>query len=143
MKPLALPLFMLTMAMAQEQSKPLPSVELPPALQRVLTDYERAWQAKDADALSRTFAEDGFVLSSNNPPIRGRENIRKFYANAGGGLSLRALAFASEGSVGYIIGGYSGAKGEPDTGKFTLTLKKVGDKWMIMSDMDNGNTRRS
>jgi ketosteroid isomerase-like protein len=143
MKALVLALFALTFAQTQEPTKPLPSVDLPAPLQRVLTDYEKAWQAKDADALSKLFAEDGFVLSSNNPPIRGRDSIRKFYANAGGGLSLRALAFATEGSVGYVIGGYAGAKGEPDTGKFTLTLKKVGDKWMIMSDMDNGNARRS
>ena len=30
----------------------LPSVELPPPLARVLTDYETAWQAKDAMSLS-------------------------------------------------------------------------------------------
>lgn len=125
-----------------EPPKSLPSVTLPPALQRVLTDYEKAWQAKDADALSKLFAEDGFVLPSYNPPIRGRENIKKFYTGQGGDLSLRAFAFSNQGSTGYIIGGYTSAKGQPDTGKFTLTLKKVGDRWMIMSDMDNGNAPR-
>jgi len=35
-----------------------------------------------------------------------------------------------------------GNKGEPDGGKFTLTLRKAGDgRWLIMSDMDNGNSR--
>jgi hypothetical protein len=41
----------------------LPSIELPAALDRVLRDYERAWQARDAAALSALFAEDGFVLA--------------------------------------------------------------------------------
>ena len=39
-----------------------PSVTLPPALDRVLRDYERAWTARDAAGLSALFAEDGFVL---------------------------------------------------------------------------------
>ena len=119
---------------------PLPSVTLPPELARVLSDYEAAWRAKDASALARLFAEDGFVLQRNKPPVRGREAIEKAYAGAGGPLALRALAYATEGPVGYIIGAYSARAGEPDDGKFTLTLKKAPTgKWLIMSDMDNGN----
>jgi ketosteroid isomerase-like protein len=129
-------------AQAPEPSQ-LQSVELPPALARVLTDYEVAWQNKDAAALAALFAEDGFVLSSGVPPVRGRAQIQKHYAGRGGPLALRALAFATEGSIGYIIGGFAGRKGDPDSGKFTLTLRKgPGDRWLIMSDMDNGNARR-
>jgi len=120
----------------------LPSVALPPPLARVLTDYEAAWGKKDAAALASLFAEDGFVLSNGVPPVRGRAEIQKHYARAGGPLSLRALAFATDGTVGYIIGGFARQKGEPDNGKFTLTLKKdAGGRWLIMSDMDNGNSR--
>jgi hypothetical protein len=44
--------------------------------------------------------------------------------------------------VGYIIGGFSRQKGEADIGKFTLTLRRGADeRWLIMSDMDNGNSR--
>jgi CubicO group peptidase (beta-lactamase class C family)/ketosteroid isomerase-like protein len=127
---------------AQAPPASLPSVVLPPPLARVLTDYEAAWAKKDAAALASLFAEDGFVLSGGKPPVRGRAEIQKHYAGAGGPLSLRALAFATEGTVGYIIGGFARQKGEPDNGKFTLTLKKdAGGRWLIMSDMDNGNTR--
>jgi ketosteroid isomerase-like protein len=109
----------------------------------LLTDYEVAWRNKDAAALAQLFAEDGFVLASGAPPKRGREEIQKHYTGQGGPLALRALAYATEGSVGYIIGGYAGRAGEPDVGKFTLTLRKAEDeRWLIMSDMDNGNTRR-
>ena len=80
------------------------------------------------------------MLQRNKPPVRGRGAIEKAYAGAGGPLALRALAYATEGSVGYIIGAYSARAGEPDDGKFTLTLKKAPTgKWLIMSDMDNGN----
>lgn len=120
----------------------LPAVDLPAPLARVLTDYEAAWQKKDAAALARLFAEDGFVLASGGPPVRGRAQIEKHYAGAGGPLALRAFAFATDGPVGYIIGGYARQKGQPDTGKFTLTLRKGTDgRWLIVSDMDNRNTR--
>jgi CubicO group peptidase (beta-lactamase class C family)/ketosteroid isomerase-like protein len=119
-----------------------PTVMLPPPLARVLTDYEAAWGKKDAAALASLFAEDGFVLSSGVPPVRGRAAIQQHYASAGGPLSLRALAFATDGAIGYIIGAFARQKGEPDLGKFTLTLKKdAGGRWLIVSDMDNGNTR--
>lgn len=121
----------------------IPSVELPAPLARVLRDYEAAWQKKDAAALAALFAEDGFVLPGGKPPVRGRTEIEKHYLGAGGPLFLRAMAYATEGSLGYIIGGYSGQKDRSDEGKFTLTLRKESDgRWLIVSDMDNGNTRR-
>jgi ketosteroid isomerase-like protein len=120
----------------------LPSVTLPPPLARVLSDYEAAWQARDAAALAALFAEDGFVLPNGAPPVRGRARIEKQYTGAGGPLALRALAFSTEGSIGYIIGGFAREKGQPDTGKFTLTLRQDPEgRWLIMSDMDNGNRR--
>ncbi len=120
-----------------------PSVTLPAPLARVLSDYEAAWHKKDAAALATLFAEDGFVLPSGAPPVRGRAQLQKHYTGQGGPLALRALAFATDGSVGYIIGGYSGQKGAPDEGKFTLTLRKGPEgRWWIVSDMDNLNSKR-
>ena len=128
-------------ALAQ-QPAPAASVTLPPELARVLTDYEAAWQKKDAAQLARLFAEDGFVLPFGHPPVRGRAAIEKHYTGQGGPLSLRAIAYAADGSVGYILGGFSARKGEPDGGKFTLTLRKDADgRWLIVSDMDNPNSR--
>ena len=120
----------------------LPSVQLPPELARVLTDYETEWRRGGA-AVAQLFTEDGFVLSGGRPPIRGRAAIAEHYGSGGGGpLSLRALAYAAEGSVGYIIGGYATERGTPDIGKFTLTLRKRPDgRWMIVSDMDSPNRR--
>ncbi len=119
-----------------------PTVELPPELARVLTDYEKAWSARDAKALAALFTEDGFVLPSGRPPVRGSALIESYYQGHGGPLSLRAIAYATEGSVGYILGGYTSEKGKEDDGKFTLTLRKdAAGRWWIVSDMDNGNRR--
>lgn len=117
-----------------------PSVELAGELARVLADYEAAWRAGDGAALARLFDEDGFVLPNGGPAVRGRAAIRRHYKGPGGPLVLRAFACATEGSVGYIIGGFARQHGQPDIGKFTLTLRKGADgRWLIVSDMDNGN----
>jgi ketosteroid isomerase-like protein len=121
----------------------LPSVDLPAPLARVLRDYEAAWQRKDAAALASLFVEDGFVLSGGVPPVRGRAAIARHYTGQGGPLSLRALAYAAGDDLGYVVGAYARQAGEPDVGKFTLTLRRGPDgRWMIVSDMDNGNARQ-
>lgn len=119
--------------------KELPDVVLPPELDRVMRDYERAWRVGDAAALASLFAEDGFVLQSNRPPIRGRPAIQAAYDGQGGGpLRLRAFAFVAEDTIAYIIGGYGYGSNPGDTGKFTLTLRRApGGPWLIYSDMDN------
>ncbi len=135
--------------LAQNASEPaasaeLPSVALPPELDRVLRDYERAWRAGDAASLASLFAEDGFVLQSNRPPIRGRPAIQAAYEGQGEGgpLRLRALAFTTMDTIGYVIGAYSYGNMSGDMGKFTLTLRRVpGKPWLIFSDMDNLNAK--
>jgi ketosteroid isomerase-like protein len=130
-------------AAAGAQGAPQPSIMLPVDLARVLRDYEAAWSSLNASALARLFAEDGFVLSNGHEPVRGRAAIEAFYRNQGGPLSLRPFAFAEDGQVGYIIGGFASMAGQPDFGKFTLTLRKDSDgRWLIVSDMDNSNRRR-
>ncbi|MCX2892831.1 nuclear transport factor 2 family protein [Stenotrophomonas lactitubi] len=126
---------------AQESAARLADVALPAALDRVLRDYEQAWRTGDAKALAGLFAEDGFILQSNQPPVRGRAAIEAAYAGQGSSpLRLRALAFAAEETTGYIVGAYTYGNNVGDTGKFTLTLKRVADgPWMIFSDMDNTN----
>ena len=128
-------------ARAQEPAQALPSCELPPALERVLRDYERAWQARDAVALSRLFSEDGFVLGNGRAPVRGRGEIARTYADGGGTLALRPLAYATAGALGWIVGGYAHARGADDDGKFVLALRRVDGRWWIAADIDNSNRR--
>ena len=121
---------------------PMPSVTLPPALDRVLRDYEKQWQARSATGLAQLFVEDGFVLQSGKLPVRGRAGIEQAYQTGGGPLSLRALAYATADTIGYIIGGYAGQAGSRDSGKFILLLRKNrSGTWQIVADMDNTNSR--
>jgi len=128
---------------SQEADPAQPSVQLPPELDRVLRDYESRFRI-GGDTLAALFAKEGFVLPTGRPPIRGRAEIARFYSRAGGALALRAIAYAAEGDVGFIIGGCAFGDGSADLGKFTLTLRKGTDgRWLIFSDMDNANRRPS
>ena len=125
---------------AQDAPTPLPSVQLPPEMDRVLRDYERLWAAGDAAGLAALFTEDGLALQNGRPPSRGRAAIQQAYSGAEGPLRLRALAFGADGSVGYIIGGYGYGDAPDDMGKFVLTLRREhGGPWLIVSDIDNTN----
>ena len=122
---------------------PLPSAALPPELDRVLRDYEREWQTRSPGGLAALFVDDGFVLQSGRPPVRGRAAIAEAYRMAGGPLILRALAFDAGETTGHIIGGYAYGTGSSDVGKFILLLRREpGKPWRIVADMDNGNSGR-
>lgn len=138
---LTLAFFVLAAPAAAQETTRLPSVELPPALDRVLRDYETAWTAGDAQALARLFTDDGFVTRPTTW-VRGRAAILDAYARAGGPLRLRALAFETNGPVGYIIGayGYGPAAETEDRGKFILALRQAADgRWLIAADLDSAN----
>ena len=117
-----------------------PSIDLPEHLDRVLTDYEQAWQASDAEGLADLFTEDGFVRARSGW-IRGREAISDHYGNAGGDLRLRALAYSTNETTGYIVGayGYGDSAAETDRGVFVLALRResTGGPWRIAADLDN------
>ncbi len=118
----------------------LPSVPLPPELDRVLRDYERLWKAGDAEGLADIFTADGFAIQRGRW-VRGREAIVQAYGSAGGDLRLRALAHAADGDVGYIIGayGYGDTPGAADRGKFILALNRSENgRWLIAADLDSG-----
>ena len=118
---------------------PLPSITLPPELDRVLRDYERHWRAGDEQALATLFTADGFV-PTRSAWVRGSEGIRKTYESFSGDLRLRALAYATGDTVGYIVGAYRYGDGGNDGGKFVLALRRApGGPWLIAADIDQSN----
>ena len=119
-------------------------VSLPPELDRILRDYEQAWRAHDAAALAALFADDGFILPSGSPPVRGRSSIQTAYSKAGGPLALHALAARTSGDTGYIIGVFGREPSGPLVGKFVLALIKASSgRWLIMADIDNSMRQAS
>ena len=73
----------------------------------------------------------------------GGRPSQEAYQGSGGPLHLRALEFAVEGRVGYIIGAYAGSTPTEDAGKFVLTLARQDDgRWLISADIDTPNRMR-
>lgn len=113
-------------------------VTLPPAMDRVLRDYEAAWEAGNGTQLAALFMEDGFALNNGSMPTQGRVKIAQMLTQPGGDLQLRAFAYAMDDSVGYIIGGFRYPTTTGPGGKFLLALRKGPDgHWLIAADMDN------
>ena len=121
---------------AAQAPAPLPSVDLPPELNRVLRDYETHWKGRDGAALSELFTDDGFI--ARGPWIRGRDAIRAAYSTSSGGdLRLRAVGYATSDTVGYIIGAFRYGESPNDGGKFILALRRdPGAPWKIAADLD-------
>jgi hypothetical protein len=117
-------------------------VTLPPALDRVLRDYEAAWKAGDGTRLAALFTEDGFVLNNGSLPVQGRSKIAQSLTQPGGDLQLRAFAYGVSDSVGYILGGYRYPQTTGPGGKYVLTLRRGADgRWLIAADMENAASR--
>ena len=120
----------------------IPPVKLPAELDRVLRDYEAAWKAGDGARLAEVFTADGMALASGNKPIVGREAIAKWHTKPGGDLILRAFAWRTADTVGYISGGFTYPGSRGPGGKFLLALRRdAGGKWLIAADMDNSAAR--
>lgn len=138
---IALGLLLVPVAQARGQAADplgLEPVTLPAALDRVLRDYEAAWEAGDGKRLAALFTEDGFALSNGRLPIRGRATIEAWHTRPGGDLQLRAFAWSTSDSVGYIVGGYTYPGMTGPGGKFLLALRLGPDgRWLIAADMDN------
>jgi ketosteroid isomerase-like protein len=119
------------------------AIPLPPALDRVLRDYEAAWRAGDGKRLAALFTDDGFAVQSGRPLARGRDAIAAGITKPGGDLQLTPYAYSSSGQVAYIVGGYR----YPDTvgpgGRFLLALRADADgRWLIAADLDNSGPRK-
>lgn len=123
---------------AQADPLGMEPVALPPALDRVLRDYEAAWEAGDGTRLASLFTEDGFALNNGSLPIQGRGRIAGMVSQPGGDLQLRAFAWSTGDTVGYIVGGFRYPNSTGPGGKFLLALRKGPDgRWLIAADMDN------
>lgn len=119
-----------------------PAVTLPPALDRVLRDYESAWRDGDGPRLASLFTEDGFAVQSGSPLARGQAAIARNITGPGGALQLTAYAYSVSGTVGYIVGGYRYPQTGGAGGRFVLAVQLGPEgRWLIAADLDNSGPR--
>jgi ketosteroid isomerase-like protein len=116
------------------------------ALGQMNRDFAKALVAKDAAAAASLYAEDASILPPNEPIVKGRENIQKYWQagiDAGiVGASVHTIDAKSNGDVGYEIGSYemqmkdSAGNITVEKGKYTEILKRNAEgKWMSIYGM--------
>lgn len=109
-------------------------------------DFAKALTAHDAVAAANLYAEDASLLPPNEPIVKGRENIQKYWQagiDAGiVGASVQTIDAKSDGDLGYEIGRFemqikdSTGNIIVEKGKFTEILKRNADgKWMSIYGM--------
>lgn len=127
-------------AVSREPRAPESGIALPPDLERVLRNYETAYAGRNPAALAALFTEDGYVLPTGRPAVRGRTALQAHFEGEGGALRLVPIAAAAGDSVAYVIGAF-GAEARADAGgKFILLLRRTGaGPWRIAADMANPN----
>ena len=112
----------------------LPTASVPEDLDRLLREFERAWQAQDnKTALAELFTEDG-LFQYGDDWLRGRAAIRMMLLGNGGPLRLRAQAVEVGAAHGHVAGAYGWYRDTTwvDQGRFVLALRRPADgPWRI------------
>lgn len=132
---------------------PPPPPETHVADVKALKDNEAQWnkdfEAKDADKLLAHYTDDAVLMSPGSPAASGKEAIRKVFKEMAGdpALSLKFQASRVEvsksGDVAYTQGPYSVTMTDPaskkvvnDKGSYVTVYKKQADgAWKAVSDI--------
>ncbi len=118
------------------------------AIDAIEVQRQAAYDARDFEALADLYTEDGWVMARRRPAMRGRQEIRDFFASVAEDTELAVTFDVDEVEV---IGRYtwnvarfaltyqSMSGGEPvhDFGRALILYKKGDDdQWRIHRDMD-------
>jgi uncharacterized protein (TIGR02246 family) len=121
---------------------PAKSASVDAAIRAVADLYVKATMAGDAKAIAALYTEDAMEMPPNQPPIKGRAAIQRYYEMALAGakmanFSLNHLESRAVGDRGYDVGTYrqtitpTGGGGIDDTGKYVVILKRSAGSWKV------------
>jgi uncharacterized protein (TIGR02246 family) len=100
------------------------------------------------DQVAALYAEDGAVLAPNVPAVEGREAIKGMVAALaaeGAQLTLATKSVVANGPVAVERGTFrmtfnaAGGTTVTDSGKYLVHWRKVGDRWLLVTDMFNSD----
>ena len=100
--------------------------------EKLLSTYVDAVRRADAEQLSHLFAEDGWLISPDSPPIRGRKAIRENYRqslNDGFEVEITILDFQNPGDTIYALGTFSA---DDWSGNWLQVLERQNDDSLII-----------
>ena len=105
---------------------------------------------KDIDKIVDLYAEDGYFMASNAPPVQGREAIGEAWSGLLGlpGITITfgatRIDVSSSGDLAMDLGTYAlGFDTETgrvnDHGKYVVVWKRVDGEWKVAADIFNSN----
>jgi uncharacterized protein (TIGR02246 family) len=119
------------------------------ANETVTAEFESAFRAKAWDRVSELYTEDGYLMPPNQPPVRGRAEIRAFLQAFPpvSAFALSADQVDGRGDLAFVRGSYRmtltppGASGPvQDEGKYLEIRRRGTDgRWRIAVDIFNSN----
>ncbi|HEY3908981.1 MAG TPA: DUF4440 domain-containing protein [Stellaceae bacterium] len=136
---LALCLGMLFAASASAQTKG--------TIQQLNDKWDTAFNKGDAAALSAMYAEGAYVLPPGHEMVKGRSQIRDFWAVAVRQLGDAKLTTVDVQRLGRgaarEIGAFSfttkAQHPQPVVGKYVVVWRKIGGDWLLATDIWNTN----
>ena len=109
--------------------------------------FVAAFNKGDAAAVAAMYTEDAVVLPPGADMVRGRENIRAFWAKTAEQIQdiklttvdVKPLGPDAAREIGTFGLKTKGAQPQEVTGKYVVVWQKVGGEWKLMTDIWNSN----
>lgn len=111
------------------------------SINTLIKDFIAAYNAKDAQKVSRLFTDGGVVMPPNASTVRGTENVRihydKRFVQGASDLELDAQTIAGAGGLAFASGDYrlnmapAGGTARRDRGKFIFILRQLNERWLL------------
>ena len=111
------------------------------AINQLVQEFIKIYNAKDALKLSMLFTGGGSVMPPNASAVRGTENVREYYVNrfaqGASDLALEPQTVTGVGTLAYAMGDYRltmappGGASRKDRGKFLFVLRSTEGKWAL------------
>ena len=116
----------------------------------VMPGLVKALAAKDVEAVLAFYSEDALLLPANEPAVKGKDNIRRWYqkllADGYKAVQMESNTGMRQGSVGYVTSTYvvnvpstTGSKSSGrDLFRSVMGLRHDQSKWLIESHAVSG-----
>ena len=112
------------------------------AIQKLIGDFEAAYNAKDSAKIAGLFTGSGSVMVPNSAVVHGFESIKGYYDVRLGAMGARDLQISAmptgQGKLAYAVGTYSvvlapeGGSETRDRGKVLFLFQKLpGNNWRM------------
>lgn len=115
------------------------------AIQKLNDKWDAAFDKGDAAALAAMYAEDAYLLPPGHDMVKGRSQIRAFWAGAvkqlGGAtlttLDVERLGRGAAREIGLFSFATKAQPPQPVTGKYVVVWRRIGGHWLLTTDIWN------